>query len=182
MIPLPFPLALLLAAATVSAGLYDIRFRRIPNWLTVATLVAGFLGNLVVPEAPGLIASLAGFGLALLIYAPLYLLRAMGAGDVKLLAAIGAVVGPRTWFVVFLFSVVIGSLLGLVLLLTKGRLRRTFANIGSILSELAHLRVPYAKEPDLDVSSPSAAAMPHGAAVALGSLLYLVLTGPLGSI
>lgn len=179
MTQLPFVLALLLAAGVVVAAVYDIRYRRIPNWLSLTLVVLGLVLNLAVPGTPGIAASLIGVGVAALIYFPLYLLRAMGAGDVKLMAAVGAVVGFRNWFFVFFFSVVIGAMLGLLALLARGRLRRAFGNIAQIVRELAHFRAPYAKDEYLDVSSSAAVTMPHGAAIALGSLLYLVLSGPL---
>jgi len=179
MTPIPFGLALLLATGVVTAAVYDIRYRRIPNWLSLAMVVLGLGLNLAAPGAPGIVASLIGMAVALIIYFALYLLRAMGAGDAKLMAAVGAVVGAPNWFFVFFFSLVIGASLGLVALLARGRLRRTLGNIVQIVRELAHFRAPFASEEYLDVSSPQAVTMPHGAAIALGALLYLVLTGPL---
>ena len=70
------------------AAVYDIRFRRIPNWLVLTGLVLGLGLNTFLFRWPGARASLLGIGLAFLIYFPLYLLRGMGAGDVKLMAAI----------------------------------------------------------------------------------------------
>src|SRR3954466_2040420 len=77
----------------VAAG-YDIRYRRIPNWLVLAGIVTGFAWNVFSSGWSGLGHAAAGFGLGLALYFPLYLLRARGAGDVKLLAAVGAIVGP----------------------------------------------------------------------------------------
>ena len=179
MTQLPFVLGLLLASGVVVAAVYDIRFRRIPNWLSLTMVALGLVLNLALQGTPGIVTSLIGLLVASLIYFPLYLLRAMGAGDVKLMAAVGAVVGVRNWFFVFVFSIVIGAVLGLLALLARGRLRRALGNILQIVRELAHFRAPFARDEYLDVSSPAAVTMPHGAAIALGSLLYLVLSGPL---
>src|SRR5579871_3531434 len=80
----------------VAAG-YDLRRRRIPNWLAGAGLVFGLGLNSFLYEAPGLRLALLGMGLALVIYVPIYALHGIGAGDVKLMAAIGAIVGPAYW-------------------------------------------------------------------------------------
>src|SRR4051812_28866469 len=86
----------------VAAG-YDIRYRRIPNWLVLAGIVTGFAWN-VSSGWSGLGHAAAGFGLGFALYFPLYLLRARGAGDVKLLAAVGAIVGPANCLWVFLLT------------------------------------------------------------------------------
>ena len=57
----------------------------------------------------------------------------MGAGDVKLMAAIGAIVGLSNWFGIFVLSNILGGLVAVVLLLSKGGARRTFSNIGYML-------------------------------------------------
>jgi prepilin peptidase CpaA len=171
----------ILVLVVIVAAAFDLRYRRIPNWLTLSGLVLGIgLNSLLVAE-PGLHwydgynwrSSLAGFGLAFVIYFPLYLLRGMGAGDVKLMAAIGSLVGPVNWFGVFVLSNVLGGLAAVALLLFRGRVGKTFGNVGFMLSELAHMRAPYARKEELDVKSPKAATMPHGLAIAIGSLAFL---------
>ena len=76
------------------AGVMDWRYRRIPNWLTVPGLVAGIAVNTVASGWNGAKASLLGAGLGLLILLPFVLIRALGAGDWKLIGAIGACLGP----------------------------------------------------------------------------------------
>ncbi|MGD0001379.1 MAG: prepilin peptidase, partial [Bryobacteraceae bacterium] len=78
--PLPLLLRALLLSVAIFAAIYDWRFRRIPNWLCVAGLLAGFSAQIYLQGARGLLTAGEGFGLALLIYLPLYLLRGMGAG------------------------------------------------------------------------------------------------------
>ena len=119
----------MLFALVLIAAIYDFRFRRIPNWLTVSGVVAGFLMNLGVLRSAGLGIAAAGLGLALLIYLPLYLLRGMGAGDVKLMAAIGAIVGPGNWLVIFIATALIGGVLAVCLSAIKGRLYEVLFNV-----------------------------------------------------
>jgi prepilin peptidase CpaA len=181
---LPIILQVVLAVVAVVAAVYDVRFRRIPNWLTLAGVLAG-MGLNSWFDVRGLHwydgfnwrTSFAGLGLAFLIYFPLYLLRGMGAGDVKLMAAVGAIVGPVNWFGIFILSNVLGGVAAVALLLSKGRVLSTFSNLGYMLNELAHLRPPYARKEELDLKSAKAVTMPHGLAIAIGSLAFLAAAG-----
>ena len=105
----------------------NIRYRRIPNWLTLGGVVTGVALNSVLYQGlPGLKLSLAGRGVAFGSYMLLYLVRSMGAGDVKLIAAIGAMVGFRDWFGIFLVTALIAGVAGIALVAARGRLLRTF--------------------------------------------------------
>src|SRR4029077_19837349 len=156
-----------------TAGIYDLGYRRIPNWLVLGGLALVVRMNTVLSKLTGLAAAGEGLGLALLIYFPLYLLRAMGAGDAKLMAAVGAIVGPGNWLVLFITTAILGGLFGVILLLFKGRISKTFWNMGWILHEMLHMRAPYKSSEELDVRSDRAVRMPHGAVIALGSLAFL---------
>jgi prepilin peptidase CpaA len=98
----------------------------------------------------------------------------MGAGDVKLMAAIGAIAGPGRWFWIFVFSAVLGAVFAVLFALSRGRLVRTFRNIGLIVRELAFFRAPYSANQHLDVTRDEALRLPHGAAIALGTLGFLL--------
>jgi prepilin peptidase CpaA len=166
-------LQVLLAAVALIAGVYDIRYRRIPNWLVLPALLVGLLLNGFLYYGPGLRESALGIGLALLVDMPLYLLRARGAGDVKLMAAIGAIVGWRGWLAIFILSAILGGVFAVILTLARGRLRQTFWNVGCILSEMAHFRAPHWRSPELDIQSPRALTLPSAAVTALGCLAFL---------
>jgi prepilin peptidase CpaA len=74
---LPAPMQVVLVLIVVTAGIYDFRYRRIPNWLVLVGLVLGFALSTFLFELAGLERAGLGMGLALAIYFPLYLLRAM---------------------------------------------------------------------------------------------------------
>jgi prepilin peptidase CpaA len=175
LVRLPWITQVLLAVVVLIAGYYDIRWRRIPNWLTLASLVVGLALNGVLSGTAGLADAGEGIGLALLINFPLFLLHARGAGDVKLLAALGALVGWRDWFAIFFISSIIGGLLALALMMAKGRFRKTLWNTGYIISEMAHFRAPHMRSEELDVNSPIAFRLPQGAVIALGSFAFIGL-------
>jgi prepilin peptidase CpaA len=170
---LPPIIQVLLAALVVTAAIYDIRFRRIPNWLVGAGLLIGLGLNAFLYEWDGLIMAAKGFGIATLIYFPLYLVRGMGAGDVKLMMAVGSLVGPMNWLGICILSVVVGGAAGLILVVFRGRLGQTFSNMGYIITELVHFRAPYLSRPELDTKSPKALTLPHGAMIAIGALSFL---------
>jgi len=152
----------------------NIRYRRIPNWLTLGGVVTGVALNSVPYQGlPGLKLSLAGRGVAFGSYMLLYLVRSMGAGDVKLMAAIGAMVGFRDWFGIFLVTALIGGVAGIALVAARGRLLRTFWDIGFILSELKQGWPAYVRNEELDVRSPKAMGLPPGAVIGAGTLVFL---------
>ena len=86
-------LEFVLLTVAIIGGWMDLRTRRIPNWLNLSGVILGIGLNALFSHEKGFKLAITGLGLALLIYVPLYLIRAMGAGDVKFMAAIGALVG-----------------------------------------------------------------------------------------
>lgn len=171
--PLHPYLQIVLAALGISAAVIDIHTRRIPNPLVAAGIVAGFAGNYALHGTAGLKTAAIGFAVGFGVYFILYLLHAMGAGDVKLMGAAGAIAGPGNWFWIFVFSAVLGALFGLVLILFRGRLRHTAWNLAFIVRELMSFRAPWLRREELDVNSPQALRMPHGLAIGLGIIAFL---------
>jgi len=182
--PPPPGVEAILISLVLGAAVYDIRYRRIPNWLTAGGVLAGlamnaFVGDWRTPYPanfqiwPGLRFSLVGFGIAFAVNLILYALHARGAGDVKLMAAIGAMVGWEDWFGIFVVSAVFGGLISLILVLLKKRATTTFWNVGFILSEMSSGRAAYLKREDLDVKSEKALRVPAGAVIAIGTLFFL---------
>lgn len=173
----PLAIRILLEILVIVAAIWDIRTRRIPNWLTLSGVLLGIGMNwfLYQPAGPwfGLLLSIKGLALAFIVYIVLYTLHAMGAGDVKLMAAVGASAGAMNWFGIFLLTSFAGGVIGLLLIFFKGRIRKTVANIGIILTSLGRGRAPYKATPELDVSTDQGLRLPHGALIALGTLGFL---------
>jgi len=176
----PLAVEAILLLMVIVAAAYDIRYRRIPNWLTGSGVLVGLVLNAFLrTPAPGVLSfggllfALKGFGLAFGVYFFLYALRAMGAGDVKLMAAVGSLVGWQDWFGIFIVSAFIGGIAAVVLSLAKRRLKTTFWNVGFILSEMGHGRAAYLRKEELDVRSKKSLGLPHGAVIAAGTLLFL---------
>ena len=169
----PLVLQIILIAVVAVAAFYDIRYRRIPNWLVVAGLLLGIGLNSFLFEWQGLVFALKGLGFAFLIYFPLYLLRGMGAGDVKLMAAVGSIVGWRDWLGIFILTALLGGVVAIALLLSRKRLGKGLSNVGYLLVELLSFRPPYARSEELDVTSGKSMKLPHGVVIAWGCLFFL---------
>jgi prepilin peptidase CpaA len=165
---------IVLLALVLCAAIYDARYRRIPNWLTGSGVLVGIaLNTFLYPGLSGLWFSLRGLGLGFGLYLLMHLLRAMGAGDVKMMAAVGSIVGAGNWFLIFLITAMLGGILALIVSIVKGRLRKTLFNVGFIVSEMQHLRPAYLKNEELDVRSDKGVRMPHGVVIAMGTLIFL---------
>jgi prepilin peptidase CpaA len=157
----------------VLAAIWDIRSRRIPNWLTLSGVPLAFAVHSWMSGGAGAWFSLKGLGTAMLVYLPLYALRAMGAGDLKLMTAVGALTGAANWFGVFLFTSIIGAVIAIIVSLAVGRLKKTIFNVGYLLRELGSFRAPYLSREELDVQSAKALRLPHGMVIALGVIALL---------
>lgn len=152
----------------------DVIYRRIPNWLTypamcVALVVRfGLLGRL------GLVEGLLGLVLCGGVFFLLFVVHAMGGGDVKLMAAVGAWVGYHHAVVALIVCALAGGLIALGYVIVLKRYRTTFFNITSLVR--FHARRGLRENPKLNLSSTDAVRMPYGVAIAAGAVGTLIST------
>ncbi len=151
------------------AGVYDWRWRRIPNWLTLSGLVAGFVVNTLLAGLAGMKVALLGVALGLVLLLPLVLLRSLGAGDWKLTGALGAALGPRQLGLLLVISFLLAGVLALVVVIRTGRLRQTLLNMARIVGSLLSLRMPPV---EVSLDNPRAAKIPFG--VAMSAAVWLL--------
>jgi prepilin peptidase CpaA len=159
-------LASLVAAV---AGYTDLRWRRIPNWLTVPGLALGIVLSAVLGGWPGAKSSLLGAGLGLGVLLPFVLIRSLGAGDWKLAGALGAFLGPERLLAVLFASVLIAGIMAAVLIVWKRRVRQTLRNLGHMLAALFTLHLPGS---EVSLENPQALKVPFGVALAAAVILY----------
>ena len=172
----PRGVEMVLLALVLGAAVYDVRYRRIPNWISVTGVIIGLtLNAFLYPTWPGLFHSLKGLGLGFGVYFLLYAVRAMGAGDVKLMGAVGALVGWQNWFGIFIITAVIGGLMALIVVMARKRLKKTLWNVAFILNQMKSGRAAYVEKEELDVRNPQAVGLPHGAVIAVGTLFFLAM-------
>jgi prepilin peptidase CpaA len=164
-----------LAIVVLFAALCDLTTRRIPNWLTLSGVLAGFAMHACSSGWNGAWTSAAGMGLALLVYVPLFAIRALGAGDVKLMAAVGSIAGPFPWFCIFVATCLMGGLLALAVVIWKRRLIQTLFNTFQIAQTLLKGGNPASQQPEMDFRNPRAITLPHGLSIALAAWLSIAL-------
>lgn len=169
----PLPLTLVLVMLTLLAGIWDARWRRIPNWLTVPALAAAFVLQPLLLGTAGLKDAALGLGLSLLIHLPLFALRLTGGGDVKLMAATGALTGPSLFLVIFISSALLGGVWAVAMIIFTGRVRRTIANLVLLMRELIALKPPHRGHPELDAADPAATTLPRGLVVLSATIAVL---------
>ena len=150
---------------------YDVRYRRIPNPFVLATLTVGIFTNAIFGGLSGALASLGGCALAFFLMFTLHVFGAMGAGDVKLFAAIGSVMGASLVLPTFFVVVLTGGLPAIVSMLRAGAVRSTMHNVLLVLVGL----MPGWKMPRFSVPADRRYTIPYGVAITLGSLISLAL-------
>ena len=156
--------------ALVSAGLalvWDLRQGRIPNRLTYGSIALGLLLRVILGGGrgalDGLAAGLVGGGVFLL----LFLVRGMGAGDVKLMTAIGIWSGLRHLVVIMMVTAIAGGILALAYMVARKRGMSTLRNLGSLLR--FHVTVGLAPHPQINLENPQAVRIPYALAIAAGT-------------
>ncbi len=152
---------------------FDVKSRRIPNRLVIAGLALSLgLRMLCVGDQFQLwgLGLLLGFGMLF----PLYVLRAMGAGDVKLMAMAGAFLGPDSAFGAVLMTLLAGGVLSIAVALWNGALLRTLNNLRFMLTH-SIVKVMSGIGPQIDAPPTSTGNVPYAVAIALGTFVQIFL-------
>jgi prepilin peptidase CpaA len=176
----------LLVALLAAAVWHDVRGRRIPNSIVFPGACAGIALHTLLASGSGFfsaqggalgpLASIEGLALGLAILLPMYMLRAMGAGDVKLLAMVGAFTGPAAIVGIAIATLLAGGLLAIAVSLYTGSLGKMLNNsyhmlLHTVLGSVAGVATA--------VPAPDAPSgkLPYAIAIAAGATAYLLLAG-----
>ena len=160
---------MLALALVLSAAWTDWRTHKIPNWLTVPALLLGPTVHTLIAGWPGAKTSLEGAGLAMGLLLPLVLLRGLGAGDWKLMGALGAFLGPVLLLFVLLGSVLVAGLMGIVQVMRTRRVKETMRNLSVLVR--GFLSFGLRKNPQISLDNPGLLKLPFGVAVAAATVI-----------
>ena len=149
-------------------GISDVRTSRIPNWLTYSGLLLALLLRLVVLGWAGLRSGVVGMLVAGILFCILFVMGAMGGGDVKLVASVGAWVGNDQVVSVLLAAALAGGLLAVIYIFFGQGLRQTFWNLLDLIR--FRLTSGMSPHPVLNVRQEGTLRVPFGVAVAMGTL------------
>jgi prepilin peptidase CpaA len=155
-----WPTLIVVAVATFT----DLRSRRIPNWLVLPFLVAGIAVSGWLRGWHGVGQSLEGLGLGALLFGILFVLGGMGAGDVKLCAAIGAWIGPGQMLIALVLTGLAGGVMVIGWALYAGFFRELFQGAGDLV-------FGWSGGGRAALSDPKRRKMPYAPAIAIGTLI-----------
>lgn len=165
------PTVLILLSAT-SAGIIDLRWRRIPNWLVALTIGLSLIWHGATGGLAGLWMSAAGLLVGTAVLLPFFLLRAMGAGDVKFFGALGAAVTYNHVFAVFLISAIVAGLMALIQAVWSRALVATLANVVSLMGRF--LRGRFSPHPILNLANDRVLTIPFGVSIAIAAWIFVL--------
>jgi prepilin peptidase CpaA len=152
------------------AAVTDLRSHRIPNWLTYPAVVLGIGLHAASGGIGGCVFGLQGLFLGMGLLIVFYVLGGMGAGDVKLLGAVGSFLGPHGVFMAFLSTALVGGVLSLAVILRRRGVRGTTTYFQSTMYTAAAART---------IALPEGAereSICYGVAIAIGSCLSMLVT------
>ena len=163
-----------LAVAAVACAT-DLKSRRIPNWLTLGAAGSAFGFFLVAQGWHGLGWSAAGWAVGLAMFFPFFLLRGIGGGDVKLMAALGAWLGPASTIWLALYAAIAGGPLALAVAFSRGYAKQAFANMWGLLGYWRLAGVRPHPGLTLETAQVGTPRLPYALPIAAGLVLTLWL-------
>ena len=170
-------LIIFLSVVLIAASVNDLRFQKIPNLLTYPTMGIALGYHVVMNGLNGLLFSFGGLALGIAVFILPYLMGGMGAGDAKLMGAVGAILGVKGVFIAFLFTAITGGVYALILLLLNHRYSKNFFAKQAVTLKTFIFTKQFIPIPeDSNEKKPK---LCYGIAIAIGTLLsvFLELSG-----
>lgn len=160
-----WPTVIVLVIATVT----DLRSCRIPNWLVLPFLVAGFAVAAWTHGWHGMEQSFLGFGLGAIVFGFFCWIGGMGMGDVKLCAAIGVWIGPSQLLLALIITGIAGGVMALCWAIAGGFVGELFKGTGDLIAGIKKRGIR--PHPELILDNPLTRKMPYAPAIAIGTLV-----------
>lgn len=164
------PITFLTVILTIAA-ISDLRSHKIPNWLTFSTIIAGIIYHTYIKGYQGFLFSVQGVFLGFAFLMVFYLMGGTGAGDVKLMGAVGGLLGPKGVFIAFIFTALLGGIYAIVLLLLHGGLKDKVKRYGMMLKTFIFTNRLIYLPPENKEKKP---VLCYGVVIALGTLLSVM--------
>lgn len=166
-------LGLLISLLTIATW-HDVRSHRIPNMVIMTGWVTGLVLSLWLNGTTGIISAIEGSAVGLVALLPLYLIRTLGAGDVKLMAVVGVFLGPTDILMAVLGTFLAGGVMALAVAAYTGMLARLLQNVKLMLLGTA-VKMSVGQAPLMNDLPTSVGKLPYAVAISAGTLGYLGL-------
>ncbi len=167
----------LVSLVLIVAAVIDGRQLKVPNWITFPMILSGWLASGIIYGWDGVAASLWGTAIGLGLLLPAYAVGGMGAGDVKLLAGVGAWAGASQTLWAFVVSAIIGAIIAVIMVVVSRKWRHHQKQFVSILSEILVIRSPSKLSEIAAQRKPSMMLLPYGIPIAIGTIGYFAYLG-----
>lgn len=163
----------ILVPGVLYASWIDFAERRVPNWLNLALILVGFAVQVMYYGGSGawvgFLGMWTGFGLLIIPW----MMHGMGAGDVKLMAAIGVWLGPWLTFLSFALGAVIGGIAAVIMITSSGRFQMACANLSVILSKCSNRSTLFTEYGSAKSFGNTSQLLPYGVPLTGGTLIIL---------
>jgi prepilin peptidase CpaA len=166
----------------VVAAVIDGLKLKVPNWITFPMIISGWVYSAALsPYAgwEGIMYSLIGTAVGLALLLPAYAIGGMGAGDVKLLAGVGAWVWGTTTLYAFALSAIIGGVIALLMVLSQRKWFKHHAQFWMICTEILTVKDPEKLAAIAAERKPTMMLLPYGIPIAIGTIAYFAIAGML---
>lgn len=163
----------------VWAAWIDGKKLKVPNWLTFPLILGGWVTAGVWFGWPGVWSSLLGTAVGLFLLLPAYAIGGMGAGDVKLLAGVGAWIGMVHTFWAFVVTVIVGAVIAVAMVVARGGVIKHTRQFFDILFEILVVRQPEKLAALAAERKPRMMLLPYGIPIAIGTIAYFAFNGML---
>lgn len=164
------------SACALVASVFDVRSRKIPNFITFPAFAFGLLLHLALGGWRQSLTALAAGIICGLVFFLFYVAGGMGAGDVKLIMAVGCIAGLSHIAYILIFTAISGGVMAVVLALVRGKFQETILNVGEIASH--HRQAGLQPHPELNLDNAKTLRLPYALAIASGTVITLYLQFP----
>jgi prepilin peptidase CpaA len=163
----------------ILAAWIDGRDLKVPNWITYPMVIAGLVFSVWSGGPAGLLAGMLGVAAGLLTLLPLYAVGGMGAGDVKLMAGIGAWMGWKVTLASFCVTAIVGAVMSVCMVLWRRAAAHHTGNFFMILGEWARVRNPVVLSEIAAARKPQMFLLPYGIPICVGTIGYFLYSNML---